>query len=252
MRKLLRPRRVRLGLRGICSSVSRSRWGGKYGRPAALKARRKTSRIGSAVVQCRRSSPTGRKVWSIPPSTRVAGKSGSFRPQNNSVVRYSTHSSTIRRTSSPIGKKLVENVLPNLVATSRASWTTQPSVRLRCFSLSDATAPSRAPVRSMKATKARSLRWIAWFAGMVWMTWRTCSSDGAGLSNRVQAIRESRSDRRLDGSCARPRRLGGDHDRPDARAAHESCAGSSIKWTTGSRAKESFILALSSSSCSRR
>src|SRR6266702_4397337 len=50
-----------------------------------------------------------------------------------------------------------------------------------CLSLRDAIAPSRAPVKIVKAMRARSRRSISVLAGIVWMTCRICSRVGTTL-----------------------------------------------------------------------
>jgi hypothetical protein len=81
----------------------------------------------------------------------------------------------------------VVNDLESFVFTWRASWSTRPCWISTCLSLRDAIAPSRAPVRAVKAMRARSRRSIS--AGIVWMTCRICSRVGTRASRaRLEAL----------------------------------------------------------------
>ncbi len=110
---------------------------------------------GHGLLQCALSSPAASNSRLAPCAMRVAGNRGSSLPHNFSSRRNRTHSVAISRIPSPTGKKYVVKLLLNFVFISHASWWTQPSFKSTCFSLMEAIAESRAPVKSVKATSAR-------------------------------------------------------------------------------------------------
>ena len=82
----------------------------------------------------------------------------------------------------------------NFVCTSRASCTTFPSTKSTCFTLSEAIAPSRAPVRSVNAINARSRKLTSVAVGMLPSTCMICSIVGTGRSRFALAILASFSE----------------------------------------------------------